>query len=161
VATNPGPVVSNTTPLINLVGVGLLDVLPGLYGTVRIPDAVADEFSAGARPGDPDLSRLAWLSIVADVPIDPTLPPKLGAGEAATLSLALAHNASAVLLDEAHGRRVARQRGLPIVGTLSVLLAAKLAGIVPAVGPIMDEMIRQGRRISTRLQAEVRRAAGE
>jgi predicted nucleic acid-binding protein len=57
VATNPGPVVSNTTPLINLVGVGLLDVLPGLYGTVWIPDAVVAEFSAGAKPGDPDLGR--------------------------------------------------------------------------------------------------------
>ena len=160
-ATNPGPVVSNTTPLISLVGVGLLDLLPSLYGAVWVPDAVISEFIAGMRPGDPDLSLLPWLKIVANVPVDPTLPAQLGAGEAAALSLALAQHAGAVLLDEAYGRRVARQLGLPIVGTLSVLLAAKQAGLVPAVGPLVDEMIRQGRRINIRLQAEVLRAAGE
>ena len=158
-AINPGPVVSNTTPLISLVGVGLLDLLPSLYGTVS--HSVISEFIVGMRPGDPDLSLLPWLKIVANVPVDPTLPAQLGAGEAAALSLALARNAAAVLLDEAYGRRVARQLGLPTVGTLSVLLAAKQAGLVPAVGPLVDEMIRQGRRISARLQAEVLRAAGQ
>ncbi len=147
-AASPGPVVSNTTPLINLVGVGLLDLLPGLYGTVWIPDAVSAEYGAGKGAGDPDLGLLPWLKVVATVPLDATLPAKLGAGEAAALSLALAQNASAVLLDEAYGRRIARQRGLPVVGTLSVLLAAKRAGLLPALGPVVDEMIRQGRRIA-------------
>jgi predicted nucleic acid-binding protein len=43
--------VSNTTPLINLVGVGLLDLLPPLYGAVWIPTAVHAEYVAGrGRP---------------------------------------------------------------------------------------------------------------
>jgi uncharacterized protein len=53
VAVSQGPVVSNTTPLINLVGVGLLDLLPGLYGTVLIPDAVQGEYDAGKSAADP------------------------------------------------------------------------------------------------------------
>jgi uncharacterized protein len=36
-------VVSDTTPLINLAGVGLLDLLLSLYGAVSIPRAVATE----------------------------------------------------------------------------------------------------------------------
>lgn len=94
-------------------------------------------------------------------PVDPALPSRLGPGEAAALSLAMAQNARAVLLDEAYGRRIARQHGLPVVGTLSVLLAAKQAGLLPAVRPVLGEMVRQGRRISARLQAQVLRAAGE
>jgi uncharacterized protein len=161
VAVNPGPVVSNTAPLINLVSVGLLDLLPGLYGTVWVPGAVRDEYDAGKNAADPDLDRLAWLTIVPAVPLDPTLPAQLGAGEAAALSLALAQNARAVILDEAFGRRIARQRGLPLVGTLSVLLAAKQANLLPLVRPVVEEMIRQGRHISATLYAQVLRAAGE
>jgi predicted nucleic acid-binding protein len=116
VAANQGPVVSNTTPLINLVGVGLLDLLPGLYGTIWIPDAVAGEYAAGKRAGDPDLGLLPWLKIVGPVPRDPALPAQLGAGEGAVLSLALTHSARAVLLDVAYGRRVARQRGCRLLG---------------------------------------------
>jgi predicted nucleic acid-binding protein len=154
-------VVLNTTPLINLVGVGLLDLLPGLYGTVWVPGAVRDEYDAGKSTADPDLDRLPWLTIVPAVPLDPGLPAQLGAGEAAVLSLALAQKARAVLLDEAFGRRLARQRGLPLVGTLGVLLAAKRAGLLPLLQPVVDEMIRQGRRVSATLRAQVLRAAGE
>jgi hypothetical protein len=154
-------VVSNTTPLINLVGVGLLDVLPALYGTLWIPDSVSAEYGAGKTAGDPDLALLPWLRMVPAVPNDPALPARLGAGEAAALSLAIAENARAVLLDEAFGRRIAQTLGLPVVGTLSVLLAAKQAGLVPTVGPIVDQMVRQGRRFSARLQAQILQAAGE
>jgi predicted nucleic acid-binding protein len=153
--------VSNTTPLINLVGVGLLDLLPGLYGAVTIPDAVRDEYAAGKAATDPDLESLSWLQIVPSVPFPASIPSHLGVGEAATLSLALSVNARAVLLDEAYGRRFARKLGLPIVGTLGVLLAAKQSGLLPAVAPAIDQMIRQGRRISARLKASIIQAAGE
>jgi predicted nucleic acid-binding protein len=156
-----GPVVSNTTPLINLVGVSQLHLLPALYGAVTISGAVRDEYAAGKAAADPDLDALPWLQIVPAVAIDPSLPQQLGTGEAATLSLALALQARAVLLDEAYGRRLARARGLPVVGTLGVLLAGKQAGLLGAVNPIIDEMVRQGRHISASLRARVLRAAGE
>src|SRR5438105_283338 len=120
VAASQGPVVCDTTPLINLVGVGLLDLLPGLYGDVTIVEVVRDEYVAGKAAIEPDLDRLPWLQIVPLVPLHASLPQQLGAGEAATLSLVLAMNARAVLLDEAYGRRIARTLGLPVVGTLGV-----------------------------------------
>jgi predicted nucleic acid-binding protein len=161
VAASQQPVVSNTTPVINLVGVGHLHLLPALYGTVTIGDVVRDEYIAGKSAADPDLDSLPWLRIVSSVPLDPSLPPQLGAGETATLSLASALNARAVLLDEAFGRWLARSRGLPVVGTLGVLLAAKQAGHLGAIKPIVEEMIRQGRRISQRLMTQVLQAARE
>ena len=160
-AVSLGPVISNKTPLINLVGVGFLDLLPALYGTITIAGAVRDEYLAGKSPTDPDLMTLPWLQIEPIVSVHSSLPIHLGAGESATLSLAMARNARAVLLDEAYARRLARQLQLPVVGTLGVLLAAKQTGNLQAVGPVVDEMIRQGRRISHALRAQLLRAAGE
>jgi predicted nucleic acid-binding protein len=154
-------VVSNTTPLINLVGVGLLDLLPTLYGSVTIAQAVDAEYARGKTATDPDLHSLRWLQIVPSPPIRTSLPQQLGLGEAVTLSLAVDLSARAVLLDEAYGRRLAQSLGLPIVGTLGVHLAAKQAGALSAVRPVIDQMILQGRRISARLRAHVLRAAGE
>ena len=107
----PQPFVSNTTPIINLVGVGRLDLLPALFGSVVIADSVADEYHAGRAVGEPTLHSLSWLQIVPSVALEASLPPQLGKGESATLSLALSLNCRAVLLDETYARR-SRNRGL-------------------------------------------------
>lgn len=82
---------TNTTPLITLAGVGLIDLLPRLYGSIWTPRIVLDEYQAKAPPTEPDLAQVSWLTVV-DVAIDPTLP-LLDVGEAAAISLAqqLAH----------------------------------------------------------------------
>jgi uncharacterized protein len=141
--------------------VGLIDLLPKLYGVVLIPDAVADEYRAGMRDADPELSDLDWLRIVPSVDHELALPSGLGAGEVATLSLALHERARAVLLDERLARRVAAQLQLPVVGTIGVLLAAKQAGYIMRVRVALDRMVEQGRRISPTLRAAVLKAAGE
>lgn len=62
---SPHPVISNTTPLISLVGVGLLDLLPAIYGEVWIPEAVYAEYQTGRahHPGSPDLDTLSWVRV--------------------------------------------------------------------------------------------------
>ena len=157
-----GPVVSNTSPLIKLAGVGLLDLLPALYRQIWIPEVVQSEYQAKAQASDPQLHTLPWL-VAKPVAIEEELHaiPGMGVGEAAAISLAIAHSARAVLLDDRLGRRVAVERALPIVGSLGVLLRAKRAGLIPAVGPVVDVMIIQGRYISANLRSHVLRAAGE
>ncbi len=155
-----GPVVSNTTPLINLAGVGLLHLLNQLYGDVWIPEQVRDEYAAGARTTDPQLDRLPWI-VVKAVTAEPTLLDQLDQGEAAAIALAAASRARAILLDERAGRRIATQRHLPVVGTLAVLLRAKREGHIPAVRPVLDTMVAQGRHLSSTLRETVLRAAGE
>ncbi|MEO7909238.1 MAG: DUF3368 domain-containing protein [Roseiflexaceae bacterium] len=155
------PVVSNTTPLINLAGVGLLNLLPNIYGTITISTVVRKEYEAGRRPSEPLLNQLPWLRIIDFVPFDVVLPHNLDRGEATTIRLALAVHASAVLLDEQLARRVAVAHNLPIVGTLGVLLVARQTALIPALRPVIDQMIAQGRRISPTLRATIVRAAGE
>ncbi len=47
------PIICNTSPLIKLAAIGLLDLLPTLYGSVIIPEQVRDEYRAGATKHDP------------------------------------------------------------------------------------------------------------
>ena len=157
---NNRPAVSNTTPLITLAGVGLLDLPPQLYGTVHIPRAVAAEYQAKAAASDPRLEQQPWLTIVDSVAVDPALP-KLGAGEAEAISLALLLGARFILLDERKARRVARLAGLTVVGTLALLVRAKERGLIPAIKPIVESMRAQGRYFGDELIARVLSDAGE
>ena len=145
-------VVSNTTPLINLAGVGLLELLPDLYGAVTVAKLVIDEYRAKASHTDPDLRSLTWLTVVAvSIPDGQVVLPD--AGEAATITLAQQLRPCLVLLDERRGGRIARERGRPIIGTGALLVETKRQGLLPAVAP--------GRYISERLRLTLLEAAGE
>ena len=159
---SPDLVVSNTTPLIKLVGVGLLDLLPTLYQEIHVPEAVFNEYQAGRaqHPNSPDLVTLSWI-IVHTIAPDPAVPTGLDAGEAQAIALARTLSARLILLDERRGRDLAERLGLPVVGTMAVLIEGKLQGHIPLVAPVIDQMIAQGRRISPRLRAEVLKRAGE
>jgi len=45
------PVISNTTPLISLLGIDQLDLLPQLYGQVWIPEIVLDDEPLALKDG--------------------------------------------------------------------------------------------------------------
>ena len=155
-----GPVVSDTTPLITLAGLGLLDLLPRLYGPVWIPEAVRAEYDAGRRGTEPALEALPWV-VLKPVCVERPALSGLGPGEGAAIALALGSRARAVLLDERAGRRVAAELGLPVVGTLALLLRAKRQGLLASVAPVLEAMAAQGRYVGARLKDDVLRAAGE
>ncbi len=152
--------VTNTTPLITLAGVGLLDLLPLLYGEILAPRIVLNEYQVKAPPTEPTLTEMSWLTVVDDVIIDPTLP-LLDGGEAAALSLAQAVGARLILLDERKARRIAVRLGLPVAGTLSALLRAKQQGHISTIRVYIDQMLSQGRRFHPDLIARLLEEAGE
>lgn len=154
------PIVCDTTPLIMLAGVSLLELLPRLYGTILVAETVVREFDAKRSAGDPDLTQVAWITMRPVSPA-PELLEQLDAGEAATIALAEATNARLVLLDERRGRRLARTRGLALAGTGAVLLAGKTAGLIPAIAPPLRQMIAQGRYLGPRLLDALLAAANE
>ena len=158
--TDKPPVVTNTTPLITLAGIELLDLLPRLYGEVWAPRVVLDEYQAKIPPPEPDLRRVSWLRVVDGIEIDPRLP-LLDAGEAAALSLAQTIGARLILLDERKARRIAARMGLPVAGTLAVLLRAKQYGVIAAIRPYIVLMQSQGRRFHPDLITRLLDDAGE
>ena len=143
-------VISDTSPLQYLYQVEQLDLLPALYGKVLVPEGVAVEIKAGQALGHslPDLQALDWIQI-ATVPHPRTLllAADLGKGEREVLSLATQRPGTTVLLDDGLARRMARHLGLPFTGTLGVLLRAKAAGHLGAIGPTIDSLQAHGFRL--------------
>jgi predicted nucleic acid-binding protein len=85
----------------------------------------------------------------------------LDRGEAEVLALALEQQADLVILDERLARHHARRLGLPLTGTLGVLLRAKQQGLVPSVRILVDELQRSGIWLSARVVDEALSLAGE
>ena len=157
-------VVVNATPLITLALVDRIHLLRDLYDKVVIPPAVFQEVIAGG-PGRAGFSELQAASWIETVPLADTtradLLSDLDRGEAEVIALGQILNADLVIIDERLGRRHARRLGLPLTGTLGVLLKAKAAGLIPEIATIIDEIRRCGIRLSEALVAKVLEVAGE
>ena len=75
---------------------------------------------------------------------------------------ALQSNADAVLIDELAARKAAVSQGLRLLGTLGVLLEAKLSGHALQIGTLIDRLVNElGFFVSSDLKQQVLRLAGE
>jgi predicted nucleic acid-binding protein len=151
----PDPItVSNSSCLIGLEMAGRLDLLQRLYGTVVVPKAVAEECGNRLPP---------WFQVqmVQNQGMVRSLRLELGSGESEAMVLAGEAGASRLILDDKKARRMARQLGLPITGTLAVLLRAKQQGLLSSVRELLDDLAKARFRISDALVQETLRRAGE
>jgi predicted nucleic acid-binding protein len=143
----PAFVVADASPLIGLAAARAFHVLRELYGTVTITRLVKDEVTGhAARTGARELEaamRAGWIR-VAPAPPETWAFPALDPGEASTIALAREHADSVVLMDDALGCEQAAALGLDVLGLTGVLLAAKRAGIVKAVRPLLERLARHG-----------------
>ncbi|MFM7716910.1 MAG: DUF3368 domain-containing protein, partial [Microcystis sp.] len=71
----------------------------------------------------------SWLIIEAVQTIDETLN-FLDPGEQAAITLAQTLTADLLIIDERLGRRIASERGIPIIGTLGILDDASSRGLI-------------------------------
>lgn len=154
-------VVPDAGPLIYLSGAGQIELLRALYADVVVPRVVYEEVTvAGAGlTGSAEVAAAAWLRVVEQAP-DASLLGRLDAGEAAAIPLAAALDA-VLLVDDGEARAVAGERGIPVIGSLGVLLAAKQRGHLAAVGPVLDRMVEIGMFVSPALRQRVLDLAGE
>ena len=132
-------VVADTSPLNYLVLIGQIDVLRRLYGRVVVPPEVFAELTDRAAPRAVEewiRSRPEWLETRtprADQS-DPALQ-QIDPGERAAILLAQEESEVLLLIDDAAGRMEADRRHIPNTGTLGVLRAAAIRGLLhlPAV----------------------------
>jgi predicted nucleic acid-binding protein len=66
-----------------------------------------------------------------------------------------------VIIDDAKAREAAGRFGLKFTGTLGVLLDAKRAGLISAVGPYLDRLNALGFRLAHNTRGAVLKLAGE
>jgi predicted nucleic acid-binding protein len=91
---------------------------------------------------------------VSYIPVGVRALGLLGIGEQSVLTLALKRPGSRVVLDDEQARKGAKKLGLPLIGTLGVVLLAKRQGRISAVAPLFlavrgagcyadDDLLRQ------------------
>jgi predicted nucleic acid-binding protein len=115
-------VVSDTSPLNYLLLCDAADVLPRLFGKILVPEAVVAELQSEDAP--PNVRSWAetlpsWVEIRNPTRVN--IAPRLHTGEHDAICLALEVQADLLLIDERVGRRVAKELGLSVVGTLGIL----------------------------------------
>ena len=86
---------------------------------------------------------------------------KLDAGEEAVLTLALGSPDCEVVIDDLAGRRCAAAHGIPLIGTLGMVILAKRIGRIAAARPVIEELRRAGLRVSEEVIANALKPEGE
>ena len=155
--------VVNASPVITLAKIGRLDLL-GDAGDVVVPGPVAGEILAGPV-SDPARRALeqgwGWRVEVDHVPVA-VLEWGLGAGESSVLAWAISRPPSIAILDDGKARMCARTLGVPLLGTLGVVLRARREGKIPLVAPVLRKLQGAGLRLDERvIRAALKRIAGE
>ncbi|HEY4260524.1 MAG TPA: hypothetical protein VGM98_10195 [Schlesneria sp.] len=126
-------VVSDTSPLNYLVLIDAIGVLPKLFNKVHAPPQVMREL---LHPRSPDAvkhwatSAPDWLQVSSPSTVRMPFALGLDPGEAEAIALAIELRASAVLIDEKKGRRVAKAQGLWTLGTITVVELAAEQGML-------------------------------
>jgi len=129
-------VVADTSPIFYLLSIGQIDLLPRLFKTVFVPDAVHKELCHPAAPTvlrDWIEERPLWLEVMPVDLIDDAALQPLGAGERAAITLALAMHADLILMDERKGTSIALMKGFEVTGTLGLLRLAAQGGLIDLV----------------------------
>lgn len=157
-------IVSDTSPISNLLKIGQLDLLREIYQSIIIPTAVFRELQA-AQHFDAEYFRTCdWIEIraIQDMRLFQSLAAELDAGEAEAIALAKELRADVLLMDEQKGRRKAVSLGLKVTGIAGVLLTAKGVGLLPEIEPVLNDLKQKaGFWLSNELRNYILKLGGE
>lgn len=151
-------VVSDTSAITSLIQIDRIALLHQLSGVILIPPAVERELR---------LHHSAFPAFIEVTPIHDReatvrLTLEINLGEAEAIVLAKEVRADALLIDERKDRVVALREGVPIIGLVGALIAAKQKGLLMSLTAALDDLeLKANFRIGADLRAEALRAAGE
>ncbi len=160
-------VVADASVLIGLSSIGYLHLIQEQFsGKLLIPPAVWKEVveQGGDRPGSHQVSKADWINVhdLKNQDISTILKMELDEGESEAIALADELKADVVLLDEKDARRIAKQLGLRVLGTIGILVWGKRVGKINNLRQVLD--ILQNRamfRISHTLYQQALQSVGE
>lgn len=134
-------VVTDTSPLNYLILVEAVHVMPRLFSDIYTAREVIRELEHERTPAavrDWAKSPPDWLRVLSPSRRLPDTA-RLDPGEADAISLAKELPASALLMDERKGRRVAQGLGLVVIGTLAVIELAAERGLLE-LRPVLEAL---------------------
>ena len=138
-------VVSNSSPLILLSAIGMLDLLKNEFGELLIPEAVYDEVTSRELKGSDEVKHAGWIKVLS-IKNNQALffLPSLDRGEEEAIVLAIEHDADLVLLDDLAGRRAAMMQGLNVMGTLGFLKVMQRKSRIKKFKDVLDDIQKNG-----------------
>ena len=147
-------IVSDTSPLIMLSKIKALDLLKKLYGDILMPEEVYNEIVSGEPYKDEIIYFKSFKFKV--VKVKKTLEFGLGKGEESAINLALEKKAI-LIADDYVARQIAKNLGLKVIGTLSLLLIFLKKRLInyEKFKNLLNELIENNLRISIELYNEV------
>jgi predicted nucleic acid-binding protein len=146
----PEPIIVDTSSLIALEKINLLQILCKIYKEVVIPESVIKEFGNLSLPGlsirkvESNLLKL----LIADL--------NLGKGEADVIALA-SQTGLKVIIDDSKARKVAENMGLKVTGTIGVLVKAERLGLIGSAHDKVRELREKGFYVSEELLEDISR----
>ncbi len=153
-------IVSDTSPITNLIQIEQLDVLQQIFKKIVIPNQVYIELVNYEHQKE-EIDKRDWILVKSvknpnEVKI---LEQQLDAGEAEAIILAKELKADFLIIDERKGRKIAKEHGFKIVGLLGILgilIQGKREGHINTLKPLLDKLIDEiGFRVSKKLYTRI------
>lgn len=156
-------VIVNSTPLIALVKCGQMELLHKMYDEVIIPEAVYNEICAADDIVSQSLKNAQWIEVkkIHNEEEKKIYRTRLHDGEVEVMILAREEHPYAVIIDDLAARNTAEFLGLPLTGTLGVLIKAKREHFLPEVMPVIYQMQKNHIYFSDQLIELVRKKVDE
>lgn len=155
--------VANASPVIVLAKCGYLDLLTNLSREVVLPQAVIDEIVAGPST-DParQLIEGGWGTRAIPQLVAPELLEwGLGPGETSVLALAQERVQATAVLDDAAARTCAKVIGVPVIGSIGIIVRAKKQGLLPSATEAMNALRNAGLYLDNAIIRRVLQHLGE
>jgi predicted nucleic acid-binding protein len=144
----PDIVIVDTSVLIALEKIDLLQILCKIYKEIILPEAVVREF------GNINFECYSVKKVESRLINVLMQDLNLGKGEAEVIALAYETNFK-VLIDDLKARKVAENLGLSISGSIGVLLKAEKLGIIDSALKKTQELKEMGFYVSNELLSEI------
>jgi len=138
-------VIADTSCLIALSKLKLLDALKTLYSNTSITPTISKEFNE-------PLPKWVKIQEPKNKNYQRILENILDKGEASAIALALDYDDVLLILDDLKGRKEAQKIGFKITGTLGILHKCKQSGIIYKIKPSIEKLKKSGFRISQKVE---------
>lgn len=146
----PETAIVDTSVLIALDRINLLDILCKIYSEIILPEAVISEF------GTPTIGCYSTKKVESSLVKLLMIDLNIGRGESEAIALAR-ETGMRIIIDDLKARKVAETLGLNITGTIGILLKAEKLRLIESAHAKAQELRDKGFYVSDELLKDISR----